>query len=325
METGLIMSVVLISGASGFVGRHLAAWLAGQGHQVWALDRLAQPLTAVLTAAYTWDDLSAIEWPAVSAVIHLAGKAHDTRHTTDPQTYFDVNLGLTQRLYESFRASPARIFMQFSSVKAVADRVPVGTELSEEATPQPRTPYGQSKLAAERYLQGEPLAENRRLYILRPCMIHGPGNKGNLNLLYAFARRGLPYPLAAFDNRRSFTGIENLCQAVAGLLRVAPASGIYQLADDEPLATTTLMALMAESLGRRPRSWRLAPGLVRWCARMGDYTHLPLNTERLEKLTESYVVSNYKIKQALGLTHFPVTAADGVRRTLAAFRAGEGK
>jgi nucleoside-diphosphate-sugar epimerase len=219
------MSIVLISGASGFVGRNLSAWLAGQGHQVWALDRTAQPLSAVISAAYTWDELAAIDWARISAVIHLAGKAHDTRHTTDPQTYFEINLGLTEKLFDHFRASPARTFIQFSSVKAVADRVPAGSELTEDATPCPCTPYGQSKLAAEQYLQAAPLDAARRLYILRPCMIHGPGNKGNLNLLYAFARRGLPYPLAAFDNRRSFTGIENLCQAVAGLLRLRGREG----------------------------------------------------------------------------------------------------
>ncbi len=68
-----------------------------------------------------------------------------------------------------------------------------------------------------------------------------------------------------------------------------------------------------------------ASGFVRWCARLGDYAHLPLNTERLAKLTESYVVSNRKLRQALGVPHLPVTAEEGLRRTLAAFRAGEGK
>ena len=312
------MSVVLITGAFGFVGTNLSAWLAARGHRLLALD-VASHQPSAYAEFKTWDKLQEFDWGAVDAVIHLAGKAHDTRHGVDPREYLDVNLGLTQRIFSQFLATPARTFIQFSSVKAVADRVP-GGPLTEDVVPDPRTAYGQSKLAAERYLQNISLATERRLYILRPCMIHGPGNKGNLNLLYNFARRGMPYPLAAFDNRRSFTAIENLCHAVDGLIRGTPPSGVYQVADDEPVSTNTLMKLIAEILGRRPRSWRLDPGFIRWCARVGDRLHLPLNSERLDKLTESYVVSNAKLRQALGLTCFPVTAEEGLRQTLASFR-----
>lgn len=309
---------ILITGAYGFVGTNLSAWLAARGHRLLALD--VAPRQPSAYAEYRpWEELDRFDWQAVDAVIHLAGKAHATRHAADPQAYFDINLGLTQRIFARFRDTPARTFVQFSSVKAVADRVPVGP-LTEEAAPDPRTPYGQSKLAAERHLQAVSLAADRRLYILRPCMIHGPGNKGNLNLLYSFARRGLPYPLAAFDNRRSFTAVENLCHAVDGLLRVAPPSGVYQMADDEPVSTNRLMELIAESLGRRSRNGRLDPGFIRWCARIGDRLHLPLNSERLDKLTESYVVSNAKLRQALGFTRFPVTAEDGLKATLQSFR-----
>ncbi|MFZ4395611.1 MAG: NAD-dependent epimerase/dehydratase family protein [Kiritimatiellia bacterium] len=313
------MSVVLITGAFGFVGTNLSSWLAAHGHRVLALDVAAQ-VPSAYAEFRTWDALDGFDWGAVDAVIHLAGKAHDTRKAVDPQMYFDINVGLTKRIFDRFCDSRARTFLFFSSVKAVADQVPVGSVLTEDAVPDPRTPYGKSKLAAEQYLQAVPLAADRRLYILRPCMIHGPGNKGNLNLLYGFARRGLPYPLAAFENRRSFTAIENVCQAVDGLLRLAPASGIYQLADDEPLSTNTVMTLMAESLGRQPRSWHCPPAIIRWCARVGDRLHLPLNSERLDKLTESYVVDNRKLRRALGVARFPVTAEDGLRKTLAAFR-----
>jgi len=309
---------ILITGAFGFVGTNLSAWLAARGHRLLALD-VSPRAPSAYAAFHTWDQLDAIDWNAVDAVIHLAGKAHDTRNAADPQAYFDINLGLTRRIFARFQESRARTFLFFSSVKAVADRVTDGP-LTEEAEPAPRTPYGQSKLAAEQHLLAAALSAERRLYLLRPCMIHGPGNKGNLNLLYAFARRGLPYPLAAFDNHRSFTSIENLCHAVDGLLRLAPPTGVYQMADDEAVSTNTLMTLIAESLGRRPHAWRVNPGLVRWCARVGDRLHLPLTSERLDKLTESYVVSNAKLRRALGLDRFPVTAEDGLRRTLASFR-----
>lgn len=309
---------ILLSGAFGFVGTNLSNWLAARGHRLLALD-VAQRQSSAYTEFRTWSELDRFDWATIDAVIHLAGKAHDTSHTANAQAYFDINVGLTQRIFEQFRFTRVKTFIYFSSVKAVADRVPEGS-LTEETTPAPRTPYGQSKLAAECYLQSASLEADRRLYILRPCMIHGPGNKGNLSLLYSFARHGLPYPLAAFDNRRSFTSVENLCHAVEGLLWRIPPSGIYQIADDEPVSTNALMVLIAESLGRQARSWRLDPDLIRWCARIGDRLHLPLNSERLGKLTESYVVSNQKLRHALGLTHLPVTAEDGLRKTLATFR-----
>src|SRR5690606_13373271 len=132
-----------------------------------------------------------------AAIIHLAGKAHDTQNTSSPEEYFQVNTELTKQLFDKFLQSNARDFIYFSSVKAVADTV--SGLLGEDVTPNPQTPYGQSKWQAEQYLNSQPLPEGKRLFILRPCMIHGPGNKGNLNLLYQVSSKGLPWPLAAFE------------------------------------------------------------------------------------------------------------------------------
>lgn len=105
-------------------------------------------------------------------------------------------------------ASPARKFIFFSSVKAAADFVP-GDLLTEDIVPHPVGPYGESKIKAEEYILNHPAYE-KQVYILRPCMIHGPGNKGNLNLLHQVIKKGIPWPLGAFENRRSFTSIGNL-------------------------------------------------------------------------------------------------------------------
>ena len=96
-----------------------------------------------------------------------------------------------------------------SSVKAAADEI--NGELTEEIIPKPSTHYGKSKLLAEEYILSKVLPPGKRVYIIRPCMIHGPGNKGNLNLLYQLVRKNVPWPLASFDNKRSFCSIENLC------------------------------------------------------------------------------------------------------------------
>ena len=308
---------VLITGAFGFVGKNLSAELAARGHRLIALD-VAQQVPSAYSEFLTWADLEHIERLDADAVIHLAGKAHDVRNASDSKIYFDINVGLTKRIAERFLASQAKVFIQFSSVKAVADRVP-GEVLTEEETPVPQTAYGASKLEAERHLQSVGFPAGRRLYILRPCMIHGPGNKGNLNLLFNVVKRGIPWPLGAFENKRSFASVQNVCAVVAALLEGQAESGVYQVADDEALSTNELIGAMAVALGRQARVWNLPAGLVRKAARLGDVLHLPLNSERLKKLTESYVVSNGKIKRALGWERMPVEAGEGMRQTLLSF------
>ncbi len=367
---------ILITGAFGFVGNNLSAYLAERGHELWALDvadvsrQDAKAQRGAYARCFSWDELEKIPWGEVDAVVHLAGKAHDTRNASDPQSYFDVNVGLTKKVLEAWKdgaettkdtkssegdavvvsrqdAKTPRRFILFSSVKAVADRVE--SELTEEAVPNPQTPYGQSKLEAEGVVRSSLVhycvsalvgrsevgvqTTNERMnsrtnellcYILRPCMIHGPGNKGNLNLLYGVVRKGIPWPLGAFENRRSFASIENVCAVVEGVLKEGVSSGVYQVADDEPLSTNALIGLMAESLKKRARIWRVSANLIRFVARCGDVLHLPLNSERLKKLTESYVVSNAKIKKALGWETMPVSARDGMRRTIMSFETTKG-
>ncbi|MDD5707218.1 MAG: NAD-dependent epimerase/dehydratase family protein [Kiritimatiellae bacterium] len=311
------MGLVLITGAFGFIGTNLSAWLARRGHRLLALDVVRRSGTPY-AAAHTWDELDNLPWDSLGAVVHLAGKAHDTRQAAEPQAYFDVNVGLTRRVFDRYLASRAGAFILFSSVKAVADRV-ARPPLTEDVEPAPGTPYGQSKLEAETYLRSRPGASGRALYVLRPCMVHGPGNKGNLNLLWSAVRRGMPYPLGAFPCLRSMTAIENLCVVVERLIGGGVAPGTYNVCDDDPVDVVTVVSLMAECLGRRPRVLRVNPRLVRLGAALGDRLHLPLNTERLAKLTEPYVVSNERLRHALGLSHLPVAAEEGLRRTFRSF------
>ena len=314
---------ILITGIHGFVGSNLVVSLRRE-YTLYGLDIVAPEKEGVVRT-YSWEDLERRGLPKVDAIIHLAGKAHDTTNQSARQVYFDINTGLTKKVFDYFLESDARKFIFFSSVKAAADSVP-GEELTEDIVPAPVGPYGESKIAAENYiLENEELRMRneefweKRVYILRPCMIHGPGNKGNLNLLYGVVRRGIPWPLGAFENRRSFTSIDNLSYVIGGLLAKDIPSGIYNMGDDEALSTNELIALMCEVLGRKPHIWRLNKGLMEACAAVGTWLHLPLNKERLRKLTENYVVSNAKLKRALGIERMPVRAVDGVRKTIRSF------
>lgn len=252
------------------------------------------------------------------SIIHLAGKAHDIKSAGDSEEYFRINTDLSKQLFDRFLQSNIRDFIYLSSVKAVADTVK--EKLDERVEPNPQTPYGQSKWQAERYLNGRELPSGKRLFILRPCMIHGPGNKGNLNLLYRTVSKGFPWPLAAFENKRSFLSIDNLNYVIKRILENADIpSGTYHLADDDYVSTTELIRLIGEERGKKLSLWKIPRGLVCQIAKIGDALRLPLNSEHLKKLTESYVVDNSKIKTTLKIDRLPVSAKEGLQKTLRGF------
>lgn len=313
---------ILISGVHGFVGSNLVEFLAkprslyASDYTIYGLDIIAPEKPGVVKT-FSWEDLDAGRVPEVDAIIHLAGKAHDTKNQAAAEVYFKVNTGLTQKIYDWFLKSSAKKFVFFSTAKAAADRV--DGVLTEDVVPAPVGPYGESKIRAEEYIQAHP-AEGKSVYILRPCMIHGPGNKGNLNLLYSVVRKGIPWPLGAFENRRTFTSVENICFAVNGLLTKDVPTGIYNMGDDEALSTNELIEEICKSLGKKAYIWKLPKGLMNGVAKVGGRLHLPLDPERLRKLTENYVASNAKIKAALGIERLPVDAREGLRRTLESFR-----
>lgn len=299
---------VAITGVTGFVGSNLRRHL--EPHvDITGVSRLETAGTA------TYEQFLAQPF-AGDAIVHLAGKAHDLNKVASEADYRRANVELTKIVYEHFLRSSATTFIYVSSVKAVTDQAPA--RLTEDDAAAPATIYGKTKKMAEDYLLAR-MPADKRVFVLRPCMIHGPGNKGNLNLLYGIVSRGFPYPLAAFGNRRSFLSVENLCFVIERLLRGNVPSGVYNVADDGALSTNEVVELMAASLGRPARLLRLPRPLVRALAGVGSVLHLPLNSERLHKLTENYVVDNSRLKGALGCD-LPVSLSEGLMRTFSAFR-----
>lgn len=311
---------ILITGINGFVGTNFTcSW--SKRHKLFGLD-IKQPDKEGVEQTFGWDNFNNL--PPVDAIVHLAGKAHDTKNKRLTHSYFDINVGLTQKIFDYFMESDAKTFVFFSSVKAAADTVP-GDILTEDMVPNPVGPYGVSKIKAEQYIlnfmKNDPRVNDKNIYILRPCMIHGPGNKGNLNLLYNVVSKGIPWPLGSYENLRSFCSIDNISFVVEQLIvKEGIESGIYHVGDDEPISTNELIGMISESVGKRSRIWRLPKGLMNVAASIGGVLHLPLDKIRLRKLTENYIVSNDKIKRALGIESMPVSAIEGMKRTLESFR-----
>lgn len=290
---------ILITGASGFVGTNLTAYLK---------ERFK---THSMSVRFKANQVLNIQG---DALIHLAGKAHDLKNVSRPSDYYEANFELTKQLFDAFLISDSSVFVFMSTVKAVVDKV--DGVLTEAAIPNPETHYGIAKHMAEEYILSKEIPIGKRVYILRPCMIHGPGNKGNLNLLYKMIEKGLPWPLGSFENKRSFLSIENLCFAINEFLENdSILSGVYQVADNEPLSTNELIVLLGIGLGKKNKIWKINASFIQFIAKIGDRLTLPHNTERLHKLTENYVVSNAKILNAIGKS-FPVSTREGLLKTI---------
>lgn len=302
---------VLVTGISGFIGTNLRKYLIDSGIRVIGVSR--QPGTNL----FSYPELFKQTAGDYNVLIHLAGVAHDTKELFIEQDYIDANMHLTVQVFEAFLKSEAKSFIFSSSVKAAASRVT--DVLFEDQMEDIDDPYGKSKRSAELYLLNQKLPMDKKLFILRPCMIHGPGNKGNLNLLYKLAVSGMPYPLAAFENQRSFLSVENLCFVIRELIeRTDIPSGIYNVADDSPLSTQQVFQTLSETIKKSPKLWRIDKRCVKVVAKIGDYIPLLLNSERLQKLTENYVVSNAKLLAALKKP-LPVRSEDGLRKTFQSF------
>ncbi|MDB9903035.1 NAD-dependent epimerase/dehydratase family protein [Flavobacteriaceae bacterium] len=282
--------MVYITGITGFIGQNLSHYL---GENVVGVNLRSQ---------------KSFSFEKGAAVVHLAGKAHDLKKASQASEYFAVNTELTKKVFDAFLASEASVFVFMSTVKALE-----GKEIGASA-------YSQSKYQAEEYILAQKVPKGKRVYILRPVMVHGPGNKGNLNVLFGAVKRLGVWPLAAFENQRSFVSVENLCFVIKELIdHENVASGVYVVADEEALSTNELVALAGEAIGKKVAFWNLPKGLVILLAKLGDVLPLPLNSERLEKLTENAVVDASPLLKALGIKSLPLRTLAGFKKTFESF------
>jgi nucleoside-diphosphate-sugar epimerase len=304
-------NIQIVTGNKGFVGGNLTEFLTRSEKQIIGVSRSPS------NRDISYNNLDIEVLNKAKSFIHLAGKAHDLKNISEDNEYFEVNTELTKNIFDKFLKSTCDVFIYMSSVKAAADFVE--GSLTENVIPNPVTIYGKSKLAAENYILSKEIPSNKRVYILRPCMIHGPKNKGNLNLLYSFISKGIPYPLGRYENKRSFVSVENLCFIINELIdNDGVESGVYNVSDDESLSTNDLVKHIGKVIDKRAKILKTPKKIIDLIAKIGDVIHLPINSERLLKLTENYVVSNEKIKKAIG-KQLPFSAVKGITITIKSF------
>jgi len=316
---------VVITGVRGFVGRNLKKYLSN--HSDYNLIGASRNKKALeinkigLHSICSYDEIYAGKHQ-FDSYVHLAGKVIDVAKKGHEEDYYKVNFEQTKNIFNRFLEDPkAKKFIFVSTIHVLTEKP--NRILDENFPPKPFTPYGKSKFLAENYIKDN-CKEDKKFYILRPSMIHGPGNKGNLNLLYGLVSRGLPYPIGKINNKRSFVSIDNFSFIINEILSNEIEKGLYHIADDDPTYTHELIHLIASEIGVKPKILNINLSLLKFAAQLGNYLPIPLNEHRLQKLTGDFIVSNKKIKKAIG-KKLPVKSEEGIKKTIRSFQKSESK
>lgn len=310
---------ILVTGATGFVGRVLCDTLEAQGHQlVRALRRAGAPPLPGIADVVVGEVDGRTDWSAalqgVDAVAHLAARVHVMRDTPDGAAqHQQVNAEGTARLAAQAFAAGVRRVVFLSSVKVNGEgrARPYGID----DTPAPVDPYGRSKLEGEQRLFAAAHSAGGEAVVIRPPLVFGPGVKGNFARLLAAVERGLPLPLGAVDNRRSLVSVWNLCDLVTTCLAHPEApGGVFFAADERDVSTPELIELIASGLRRRAHLWRVPIPMLRLpfaaIGRAGE----------IDRLVESLCVERRAAAERLGWRP-PVSLAVGIERTAQAWLA----
>ena len=295
---------VLVTGATGFVGRALVPVLIAAGHVV-AVQVRKTPAPAFMEGVTVHEvpDIGPdTDWngvlSGVDAVVHLAGRVHVmTEQIADGQAEFNrINAAGTEQLARAAAAEDVKRFIYMSTVKVMGEKT-LGAPFSETDTPDPGDAYGASKLAGEQALLRVARESSLETVILRPPLVYGPGAKGNVLSLLKLSQLAPPLPLGGIDNRRSLIFIGNLADAVVGCLENPRAAfGIFFVRDGEDLSSSDLIRRVGEALNRPVRLFAFPPVLLRLAGRMAG------KSQTVDRLLGSLQINDEKIRRQLAWT-----------------------
>lgn len=275
---------VLITGSTGFIGNHLKNSFEGKFN-------LILPSREDLTMESLFNN--------VDIVIHLAGKAHDIDGVDLSNEYNIWNTKLTNDLYDRFLISDSSVFIFMSTILVSSSNSSV--PLTEEMIPNPISNYAKSKYESEIHISQSKMPHGKRYYILRTPLVYGNGNKGNLMLLYNFIKKITFWPLGNYHSERSFCDVRNLSFVIEKLISIKKIeNGIYHIADDYPFNLNDLYVSLAKFFNKRPIIVRFPKLMIHFVFLLGSLFNLSFNLNRLKKITSSLLVSNKKIKTAIG-------------------------
>ncbi|MEX0598916.1 MAG: NAD-dependent epimerase/dehydratase family protein, partial [Candidatus Paceibacterota bacterium] len=277
------MYKVLITGVSGFIGSYLLNYLRENGkYHITGLSREPEKLSDNLDSKLSYEDVfnSAYNY---HIYIHLAGQVIKEDRNIAEDHYKSANYSLTKKVYDRFLNDElSKKFIFLSSIHVLTE-IPE-TIIDESYIPEPFTAYGRSKFKAENYIISNRI-DKKHVYILRPTMIHGPGNKGNLKSLYDYLIAGWPYLFGAANNKRSFLSIENLSFILMEFIDNDIEDGLYHISDDEPTLTLDLINHISKISGVKVKVINIPLIFLRVIAYISNYLPVPFDIHRYGKLT----------------------------------------
>jgi nucleoside-diphosphate-sugar epimerase len=316
---------ILLTGASGFIGRSVARVLSARGAFVTAVVRRSG---SAIDEAKEWvfegDDFIDLDahWPVslrCDAVIHMAARVHVMRESAGDSlaAYRATNVDGTLRVAQAARRAGARRFVFVSSIKAVGESSHGHAAFSESVSPEPTDPYGISKLEAERALAEFGSTSGLEVVIVRPPLVYGPGVRANFLQLMSAIAKGLPLPLGAVQSRRSMIFVENLADA---LVRCATdsraAGGLFHVNDGHDLSVSELVCMLASVLRVPNRCLAVPPALLRVAGRLTG------RSAQVARLLDDLQVDSSHIAEVLGWQP-PYTVEQGLTETAAWYRTME--
>ena len=321
--------VVAVTGAGGFIGRHLVRSLASNGVRVRALTRSPRGMgnegvdTRVISGLDDHAGLHAA-LDGVTTVVHLAGRVHAKLDgAADVASECRrINTEGTAVLLEESIAAGVRTVVFISSVKAVAGQS--DTILTADTPPQPVDAYGESKLEAEHVVKMVAAQHGLDAPILRLPNVYGPGMKANMTVLFRAVARGLPLPFGSVKNRRSFAYIDNAVSAIELLMsRATSGSEVYYVSDENDMSTPELIRHIGVALGRRPRMVNVPPVAFRGLQGVGGLlSRIPgfhLNGDALSAVLGSLFVDTSSLRALTGYQP-PMSLQTGMQRTAEWYR-----
>jgi nucleoside-diphosphate-sugar epimerase len=305
----------LVTGANGFVGKPLCAELLRQGHDVRGAIRSSAQLPDGVEAVVVGNIDGGTDWTdalqGAEVVIHLAARVHVMKDkATDPLTEFlKVNLHGTENLARQAARAGVKRLVYVSSIKVNGEETQGHHCYTELQKPAPKDAYGISKSQAEQALQRIAQEAKLEIVIVRPPLVYGPGVKGNFISLLAAIDNEIPLPLAAAINKRSLVYVGNLVSALIDCATQPAAAGqTYLVRDGEDVSTAQLVEKIAGALGRKSRSFKIPPGLLRAAAIVLG------RSAQVDRLFGSLRVNDAKLRNELGWVP-PFTLEQGLRIT----------
>lgn len=314
------MKRVLITGATGFIGRQLSVRLSEEGIDLIASvrhfsnflsDTILQVVVGDLSSETNWSN--ALD--SVSTVIHTAARVHVMSDSANSLAKFrQVNLDGTMNLAKQAVAAGVDRFIFISSIKVHGESTRLYQSFTEMDTPEPVDPYGISKFETEQALYQLAKETGMEVVCIRPPLVYGARVKANFLSMMKWLYKGVPLPFGAIHNKRSLVALDNLVDFIITCVdHPAAANEVFLVADGEDLSTTELLNRVAGALGKKSRLLPVNQKVLEFCLKLIGKKDLA------QRLCGSLQVDISKAERLLNWTP-PVSVDEGLRRTAEGFK-----